>query len=84
MYLKSQSVKGNKVYTKKDLSKGSVSIFNDSEVNVNWNSYTKRSKIYGNGLWIDTKPLVVNTIDKSITIWEPKPLEIVNYINKIN
>ena len=35
MYLKSQSVKGNKVYTKKDLSKGSVSIFNDSEVNVN-------------------------------------------------
>ena len=58
MYYNSAKVSALKSQTKTDYEKGSVSI---EEVNVllNYNSYTKREKIFNTkGLWVDSKPVV--------------------------
>jgi DNA polymerase type B, organellar and viral len=65
MYYLSENVKGIRSSTETDYKEGFVSI-KDKEVILNYNSYTKREKIYSNNLWTDTKPLVYNNLVKSI------------------
>lgn len=48
-----------------DWNKGDVKI-TDKLVNINSSSFNKRSKIKTNGKWVDTKPLIINTIDRSL------------------
>nr|QBM09675.1 hypothetical protein [Dactylella sp.] len=72
LYLK-QNVTGIKSDSKKDWSAGYVTI-GTKEIDINWDSYTKRTKVYDElGNWVDTKPLVLkdgilldNEIDKEI------------------
>lgn len=73
MYLKSKSIQGDKSSSIISYSKGSVTI-KESKITINWNSYTKREKIYNpkTNLWIDTKPLYLNTLIKSISVYTPK------------
>lgn len=42
----------------------------DKMVNINSNSYTKRLKVKIYGKWVDTKPLIINNINKSIIIYK--------------
>lgn len=65
MYYQSENVKGIRSSTETDYKDGFVSI-KDKEVILNYDSYTKRKKIYSNNLWIDTKPLIYNNIVKNI------------------
>lgn len=57
MYYNNLSIQAEKYSSKTNYSKGSV-VIEKSLVNINFDSYTKREKIFdANGLWIDTKPL---------------------------
>ena len=61
MYLKSKDATALKSHSNLDFSEGSVNIYTKSTT-IRHNSYLKRDKIYNNeGLWIDTKPLILNT-----------------------
>lgn len=42
----------------------------DKMVNINSDSYTKRLKVKVDGKWVDTRPLVINNINKSIIIYK--------------
>ncbi len=66
---------GKKTYSTTNYSEGSVLISN-KRITLNADSYTKRTKIYKDNVWIDTKPLIYNinnssdwnqNIQKSIT-----------------
>ncbi|KAI5980362.1 mitochondrion dnapol [Pisolithus orientalis] len=66
MYFLSKNVYGNKISSITDLSKGSV-VIEDKKILLQHDAYLKRKKYYNeNGLWIDTKPLVFNNIEKGI------------------
>lgn len=41
-----------------------------SIIGLNSNSYTKRLKVKLYGKWVDTKPLIINNINKSILIYK--------------
>lgn len=57
-----------KTQSKKNWLKGEVVISKD-KVTVSSDSYTKQVKIYDvDKRWIDTKPIVINEIDKSVTV----------------
>ena len=73
MYLYSRSIKANKIYSKTNYSLGSVLIDN-KEVIIDWNSYKKREKIYNTktNLWINTRPLYIDNLSKSISLYVPK------------
>jgi hypothetical protein len=73
MYLNSKSIQGDKTSSIINYSNGSVTI-NVSKINVNWNSYTKRDKIYDTktNLWTDTRPIYINNLSKSISVYVPK------------
>jgi hypothetical protein len=83
MYFNSQSVQGEKTSTNICYNKGSVS-FQTKEININWDSFKKREKVFDskNNLWIDTRPLYIDTLTKSITIYTP--LNLIKYQNIIN
>lgn len=83
MYFKSQSVQGEKTSTNISYNEGSVS-FQTKEITINWDSFKKREKIFDskNNLWIDTRPLYIDTLTKSITIY--RPLNLIKYQNIIN
>ena len=68
MYLDSKSVTGIKTYGITSHSKGSVTI-KSQKVVIDWNSYKKREKIYIKDMWINTKPLYINTLTKAIVIY---------------
>lgn len=72
MYLKSKSIQGDKTSSIINYSKGSVTI-KESKVYINWNSYTKREKIYNSKtkLWTDTRPLYIDNLTKSISVYVP-------------
>lgn len=63
MYLHSKSMQEEKISSITNYSKGSVTI-KPSKITINWNSYKKRDKIYNpeTNLWIDTRPLYINTL----------------------
>nr|QWO71373.1 DNA polymerase [Termitomyces sp. DKA64] len=80
MYLNSESIQGTKISGIINYSLGSV-LIKTSPIEINWNSYTKREKIYDSktNLWIDTEPLYIDTLTKSITLYKPK--NIIKYEN---
>ena len=60
MYWNNSNVTANKFNTVKNYQKASV-IIEKKDVVLNYDSYTKREKIYNNeDIWIDTKPLNYN------------------------
>nr|YP_009543519.1 DNA polymerase type B [Coniothyrium glycines]AYU74409.1 DNA polymerase type B [Coniothyrium glycines] len=59
-----------KTTSKIDWDLGYVTINDNEDVTINSDSYKKRDKVRLDGRWIDTKPLVINNIDKSISIYE--------------
>ena len=73
---KGNSIKtGKKTYSTTNYYEGSVVISN-KPITLNADSYTKRTKIYKDNIWIDTKPLIYNindscdsnqNVEKSIT-----------------
>jgi len=81
MYLKSKSIQGEKRTSNINYNKGSVTL-NIKNITIDWNSFKKRTKIYDSKtkLWVDTKPLYLDTLSKSITIY--KKLFLIKY-NKI-
>lgn len=58
LYYKNQGVKAIKGDTYVDFEQGTVNI-KDKEVMLHYNAYTKRQKIFNEGLWVDTKPIVI-------------------------
>ena len=58
LYYKNLDVKAIKGDTYVDFEQGTVNI-KDKEVMLHYNAYTKRQKILNEGLWVDTKPIVI-------------------------
>jgi len=73
LYLHSKSIKANKTSSTINYSKGSVTI-ETKEIDINWDSYTKRAKYYDpkTKLWTDTRPLYIDNLTKSIVVYVPK------------
>lgn len=63
--LNNVAVKGVKRYSKTDWEKGDVIIYDNDNITINSNSYTKRTKILANNIWVD-KLLVINNYIKPI------------------
>ena len=62
MYWNNSNVTATKFNTVRNYQKASV-IIEKKDVVLNFDSYTKREKIYNNeDIWIDTKPLNYNNI----------------------
>lgn len=61
-----------KMYSQKDWTLGQVTI-GEKNVTLNSNSYTKRTKLFENNTWVDTKPNLLNiTSQLAITHYETK------------
>ena len=73
MYQKQETIQGERIYSKTDHKRGSV-LIESKNINISPNSYTKRAKIFLNSIWIDTKPLYIDKLTKSLTIWKPKSI----------
>ena len=75
MYLQSKSIQGDKISSEISYSKGSVTI-KASNININWNSYTKRDKVYNpeTSLWTDTRLLYIEKFTRSIAVYIPKSI----------
>nr|YP_010697791.1 DNA polymerase [Porodaedalea chrysoloma]WCF76752.1 DNA polymerase [Porodaedalea chrysoloma] len=66
MYFSFKNILSIKPNTIKNLSKGSV-IISEKEILLQYDSFTKREKLYSESkLWVNTKPLYYNNIEKSI------------------
>lgn len=68
MYFNNQNIKAIKSNTKTNYKEGYVNI-DTKEITLKYDVYTKREKIFKDNLWIDTKPLYINTIDLSLVIY---------------
>lgn len=78
MFYKSMSVFGEKTSSTISYDKGSVSI-QSKQITINWDSFIKRDKIFDpkTSIWLDTRPLYIDTLTKSITIY--RPLNLIKY-----
>jgi DNA polymerase type B, organellar and viral len=88
MYFNSKSVVGVKTSSNTNYSKGSVTI-QTNNITIDWNSFKKREKVYNSkNLWVNTKPLYIDNLTRSITLFQPlnivtyQPLNIVTYQHK--
>ena len=79
LYYNKTSILTKKLTSESSPGKGFVKL-KKVDVILNWNSFTKREKIYNshNNLWVDTKPLYLDNLTHSIIIHTPKPLIIYN------
>lgn len=71
------SVKGVKLNTVTIYEEGSV-VIGEKEIELNYNSYKKREKIYKWSRWVNTKPLIYNEINRSQSFnktQKPKPIK---------
>ena len=60
MYWNNSNVTATKLNTVRNYQKASV-VIEKKDVVLNFDSYTKREKIYNNeDIWIDTKPIIHN------------------------
>lgn len=62
--------------------KGEVRI-SEKNIIISSDSFTKREKIYMHNKWIDTKPILINRIDKSLILYFVK-LSLVLYFTKLS
>ena len=65
------NVKGVKQDTITNYEKGSV-VISTKNIILNYNCYKKREKVYIDGLWVDTKPLIYSTVNRSFVAKEEK------------
>ena len=56
----------------KNVTEGYVNITHDNKVILSWDSFKKREKIYVNGLWVDTKPLIHHADSSSSCVEGPE------------
>ena len=75
------NITGIRKQSKINWGKGDVKI-SDKNIVLNSDGYTKRSKIYSNKTWINTKPLVINTIDTALIPYNNKT-SLILYNSKI-
>jgi len=75
MYLNSKSIEANRISGKINYALGSVLIDN-KKIIIDWNSFKKRDKIFEpkTNLWVDTRPLYIDNLTKSITFYVPKDI----------
>jgi len=81
MYFNSKPVQGEKLTTKTNYSKGSVTILKEN-ITIDWNVYKnkKEQKVYEyKNIWVDTKPLYIDNLTKSISLYKAAPLNIVTF-----
>lgn len=64
--------------SKIDWAAGDVKI-TDKNITISSSAYTKRTKLYRDGRWVDTRPKVINTVDTSIVVWKPKDYSLIVY-----
>lgn len=62
MYWENKNIIGERSETYLNYKEGYVNI-NKKNIILNYNSFTKRDKLYKNGLWVDTKPITYNSND---------------------
>lgn len=83
--LNRKNVDPSKKNTIRDYTKGSVSITNKNVI-LNADAYIKRSKLYDDkGLWVNTQPNIINTIDLSFIVYKKPSLDLIinsYYLNK--
>ena len=83
MYLKSKNVSGIKTYTTTDYTKGYVSI-DEKEITLSHDVYKKREKVFNKeNLWVNTKPLIINNVEKSIIIYNKEEKKSIIIYNKV-
>lgn len=69
-----------KTISKRDWDTGSVSIEDKEDITINFDSYTKRTKIYNlSNRWIDTLPLFINTELTALVLYSPKTTALIVY-----
>jgi len=75
MYLKKQSIIGEKLSSYINHTKGYV-LLQTKEITIDWDSFKKREKIFDSklNLWIDTRPLYIDNLSRSISIYIPKDI----------
>ncbi len=74
-----ENIKTFRYESNKNISSGYVNIKVPSKVTLSTDSYTKRTKVFSEGLWVDTKPLILNNNDKQYhTLVESKNRDINN------
>lgn len=74
--LNNHNVDATKKNSIKDYNKGSVSTVS-MDVMLNADAYIKRSKLYDGNIWINTKPIYINDIDKSLVVYKEYCLSLV-------
>jgi len=67
------STTGVKRYGKKYHKEGYVKII-DKIMNLDYDVYKRRIKLFNDGMWVDTKPIKINRIDTSLIIYKTPPL----------
>lgn len=75
MYLKKQSIIGDKLSSYINYSKGFV-LLQTKEITIDWDSFKKREKIFDSkfNLWVDTRPLYIDNLSRSISNYIPKDI----------
>ena len=68
---KGSDIKATKRTALRDFYKGSV-VLKDDQITLKHDSYTKRSKVFKRGMWIDTKPLVLEKSPVEKKYFNPK------------
>ena len=81
MYLESKFALVSKTVSVTHFNRGSV-LIDIKNFPIKWDSLNKRSKIINpsSNLWVDTKPLYINNLEKRVTIGQHK--NIINYCCK--
>lgn len=80
MYKESKFTVADKTSSYIDYNRGSVTIMT-KKVFIDWNSYKKREKIYNpkTNLWTDTRPLYIDNLTRSITIYKAPQKNIIKF-----
>ena len=83
MYYSNKNVYANKTSAITNLTKGSV-IIQEKKILVQSDGYLKREKLYNvKGLWVETKPLTYNNLNRSIVLYSNLRFSIIVY-KKLN
>jgi len=72
------SVTGVKRYGKKYHKKGYVQII-DKPMNLDYDVYKRRIKLFKGGKWVDTKPILINRIDNYVVVYQKPCTSLIIY-----
>nr|ABR20837.1 DNA polymerase [Fusarium proliferatum] len=72
-----------KTTAKRDYTRGSVNI-DSKKVTLNIDKYTKRERIFINKSWVNSKPIWINCVDKSLILYDNHRHKSVISYNKVN